>query len=78
MALAENVPPWHILVMQLSDAMEAKGLTDESLAKLVGVSRPFITRIKNGKRKPSIEVAAKLEQHTGVPAADFAHGVQAA
>lgn len=58
--------------MSLAQAMKERGLTDEALAKLAGVSRPTITRIRNGSRLPSINVAAKLERHTGIPAADFA------
>jgi transcriptional regulator with XRE-family HTH domain len=59
-------------VMSLAQAMKDRGLTDETLAAKVGVSRVFITRIRNGKRKPSINVAAKLEEHTGILAATFA------
>lgn len=57
--------------MTLEEAMEAKGFTDASLAKRVGVSRPFITRIKNGKRTPSLKVAAEIEKATGIPAAEL-------
>lgn len=40
--------------------MTASGLTDQTLADKVGVSRVFITRIRNGTRQPSLDVAAKL------------------
>lgn len=55
--------------MTLEEAMDAKGFTDASLAERVGVSRPFITRIKNGKRTPSLKVAVEIEKATGIPAA---------
>lgn len=66
------MPQWHIASMTLDEAMKAKGLTDQTLADKVGVSRVFITRIRNGKRRPSIGVAARLEAATGVKAAEFA------
>lgn len=66
------MPPWHILGMTLDEFMRAQGITDQALSEQIGVSRPHVTRIRNGKRRPSIDVAAKLEAATGIPAASFA------
>lgn len=41
--------------------MRAKGLTDESVADAVGVSRPYLTRLRQGKRSPSLALALKIE-----------------
>jgi len=38
---------------------------------MIGVSQPFLSRIKRGDRQPSLAVAAKLEDVTGLPAASF-------
>jgi len=59
-------------VMNLSDRMKDLGLTDDALARAIDVSRPYVTRLRNGTRKPSIEVAAKIERLTGLPARSFA------
>lgn len=67
-----NVPSWHILGMTLDEFMRDHKMTDQALAAQIGVSRPHLSRIRNGKRRPSIDVAAKLEAATGIPAASFA------
>lgn len=41
--------------------MRAKGLTDETVADAVGVSRPYLTRLRQGKRSPSLALALKIE-----------------
>lgn len=61
--------------MTLHDYMQANGLRDAELAEKLGVSRPFVSRLRRGKRKPSLAVAVKLEELTGIPARQFA-GVQ--
>lgn len=39
------------------------GLTLDELAECVGSSAPVISRIETGRRKPSAELAARLERH---------------
>lgn len=51
--------------------MRDNGLTDAALAAKVGVSQPTIWRIRNRKRRPNVEVARKIEEVTGIPAADL-------
>ncbi|GHV26743.1 hypothetical protein FACS18948_3000 [Clostridia bacterium] len=46
-------------------AREAKGLTQEQLASLVGVKRTAICKIEAGTRKPSLDVALRLERILG-------------
>jgi len=38
----------------------SNNLTQEQLAKMVGISRTMITEIENGKANPSVEVAKKI------------------
>jgi transcriptional regulator with XRE-family HTH domain len=45
----------------LEQFMRAKGLTDETVADAVGVSRPYLTRLRQGKRSPSLALALKIE-----------------
>lgn len=45
----------------LARFMAAKNLTDEAVALQLGISRPYLTKIRGGKRKPSLQVAAKIE-----------------
>lgn len=58
--------------MTLADAMKRRELTDQALADQLGVSRPYVTRLRQGIRTPSIAVAAKIQEITGFPAAGFA------
>lgn len=51
----------------LSEWMSKNSVSDTALAARVGVSRPFITRIRTGVRQPSVSVAAKLVEETGLP-----------
>ena len=39
---------------------ESHNLTQEQLAKMVGISRTMITEIENGNANPSVEVAKKI------------------
>lgn len=49
-------------------------LSRADLAQRVGVSDVSIWRIEEGKQTPSLRVAAKLEQITGIPAREFIGG----
>ena len=57
--------------MTLENWLTANGKSDAWLASQVGVSRPFITRIRQGVRQPSLEVVVKLADVTGLPPATF-------
>lgn len=48
------------LVKLLSDARKAKGLSHESLANKSGITRPAISHIENGNRKPSMLICLKI------------------
>lgn len=41
-------------------------------AQELGISEAFLSQILSGKRQPSLPLAVKLEELTGVPARDFA------
>lgn len=41
---------------------EAKGLTQEQVAELCGIKRPYYTMIETGKRRPSVDVAKKIAE----------------
>lgn len=72
MCLTGTVPRWHALeVTKLHTFMRVAGLTDQALAEQVGVSRPYIARIRSGKRQPSLDVAVRLSVATGLPAEAF-------
>lgn len=56
----------------LKDWRERSGKSRADLAQEVGVSDVSIWRIEEGKQTPSLRLAAKLEQITGIPAREFA------
>ena len=47
--------------MQLSEYLKKHSLTYETFGKMVGVSSPHITNILSGKKRPSIELAKRIE-----------------
>lgn len=44
-----------------------KNLTQDELALILGVSRPYVSMIENGKRVPSPELRLKISKALGVP-----------
>ncbi|AEE95321.1 helix-turn-helix transcriptional regulator [Mahella australiensis] len=46
----------------LKERRNAKGLTQEQLAALIGVDRTTITKIENGSARPSVNNAKKIAQ----------------
>jgi transcriptional regulator with XRE-family HTH domain len=74
MPLVCFVPLWHNCTMNLDQWMADNKWSDAKLAEAVGVSRPFITRIRHGKRQPSLPVAAKLSRVTDLPLEAFIRG----
>lgn len=57
--------------MSLDEWMAREKRSDAWLAHEVGVSRPFITRIRAGTRQPSLPVAVKLAEKTKLPISTF-------
>lgn len=59
--------------MTLGEFMRAEGLTDEKAATALGVSRPYVTRLRQGRRRPSLHVALRIQSWTKgkVPAASL-------
>lgn len=51
--------------------MDREKKSDAWLAAQIGVSRPFITRIRKGERQPSLPIAAKLADRTLLPITTF-------
>ena len=47
-------------VMKMSDAMQARNLTDADLARELSVTRSTVTRIRNGTRVPSLPLAHRI------------------
>lgn len=54
--------------------MRARKMTDQALADRVGVSRPHITKIRCGTRRPSIAIARKIAHEAEISLDDVADG----
>jgi len=50
------------VVKLLSETRKAQGLSHETLAQRAGITRPAISHIESGKRKPSLLICLKLAQ----------------
>ena len=51
----------------IRDYLKGAGKTEAELAQLACISQAHVNMIKNGSRRPTPEVAARLEAITGVP-----------
>jgi DNA-binding XRE family transcriptional regulator len=51
---------------------EHRGLTQQTLAGACGISKPYLSQVEAGRRKPSIEVLKKLAEALAVEMDDFA------
>ena len=45
--------------------MERKGVTDAQLAAIIGRDRTMVNRIKRGRVRPTLDLAAAIESATG-------------
>jgi len=48
------------VVKTLTDTRKAKGLSHEALAQKAGITRPAISHIESGKRKPTLIVCLRI------------------
>ncbi|NJE08045.1 transcriptional regulator [Thermococcus sp. M39] len=55
----------------LRELREARGLTQEELAKILGVTRQTIIAIEKGKYDPSLKLAFKIARFFGVKIEDI-------
>jgi len=56
---------------RLRELREAKGLTQEELAKALGVTRQTVIAIEKGKYDPSLRLAFKIARFFGVKIEDI-------
>jgi putative transcriptional regulator len=56
---------------KLSALRKLKGLTQEQLAELIGVSRQTINAIEKEKFDPSLPTAFKMSRQFGLPIEEF-------
>jgi transcriptional regulator with XRE-family HTH domain len=57
----------NVLMMTLAEYMAEKNIKDAPLAKEVGCDRSMITKIRLNQATPSLPLAVKISQYTGVP-----------
>lgn len=48
------------------------GKSQNDLAREIGITPAYFSMILSGDRRPSLPIAIKLEQFTGIPAEEFA------
>lgn len=52
---------------QLIKFRDAHKLTQQGLASLIGTSAGYLHDLENGRRKPSLALASRIERVTGIP-----------
>ena len=55
----------------LMEYMDRSGERPSTLARRLGVEPSTVTRILNGERKPSVELAKRIENLTGISRAEL-------
>lgn len=55
----------------LTDYIHDKRTTASAVAAELGISRQFFSEIRSGKRTPSLVVAVRIEDLTGIPPRSF-------
>lgn len=63
------------IIQSLKEIRLAKGMSHSGLARRTGVTRPAISHIENGRRKPSLLIMLRLTEALGQ---DFSDIVKAA
>lgn len=58
-------------MINLTEEREKKGMSQEQLASVVGVSRQALSAIERGITKPSIDTAKKLAEALDLKWSDF-------
>lgn len=51
----------------LTEYLESTEMTQTALAEKLGIAPSFISQIISGHKQPSLDVAARIEDMTGVP-----------
>lgn len=49
-----------VMKNKLSKIRRSKNYTQSQLAKIVGISRPYLSNIERGRKKPGIDIAIKI------------------
>ncbi len=57
--------------MRLKRLRESRGLTQERLAKKVGISRGYLARLEMGRHDPPLSRLRKLAKALGVPVTEL-------
>lgn len=57
----------------LTDAITRSGRSRTQFASALGIGRPFLSHLESGKKRPSLELAIRIERLTNgaVPAASW-------
>lgn len=50
--------------MKLREYLKLKSISQQEFADRIGVTRPLVTLIVNGKKNPSINVVVRIEEET--------------
>ena len=64
------------LASELKARRNAAGMTQEDLAGLADLDRPYITLLEAGKKQPTISVIWRIADGLGISAADLMAGVE--
>ena len=54
---------------------EERGLTQQSLADVIGIDRTYLSGIENGRRNVSFENLVRLARGLGIPLSELVDGV---
>ena len=63
------------LGVRVRSSREERGLTQQSLADVIGIDRTYLSGIENGRRNVSFENLVRLARGLGIPLSELVDGV---
>ena len=51
----------------IKEYLRRTGKSERQLAKMLGITQPYVNMLKNGNRRPRPDLALKIEAVTGIP-----------
>jgi transcriptional regulator with XRE-family HTH domain len=57
---------------------QSRGITQGELADMLGMPQSQVSRLSNGRRRPSLETMIRVERITGIPLDEWADWAKAA
>jgi putative transcriptional regulator len=59
------------IINRIKELRIERGITQEKLAKAIGIARPYLSKIERGDSEPGGAIMLKIADYFGLPAQDI-------